>query len=264
MTLRGVLRASRTLFLVITGLWLVRLLMRRSAAPMAPPAPRSVTVSPDPLPPEPPKPPEQPTPPFYYVTDPVPVDDDHEPEHHSRWAELRYPLLVSLAILILAGVFWYVQFRPRADASDIQQHVALVHPGSTIGCSQDSANGSKWTCAVVYRAESTCLTVSVSPLGRVSPGRLTTGRCATPVFTGMLPKPVTRDLVAADVLRHAGKGTAYTCAKIGGSGVRWACARELKGTIDCRTLRVVPWTPIHLHPGAAVCKSVPYLRSVTG
>ena len=71
-------------------------------------------------------------------------------------ALMRWPVAISLVIVLLAGGLWYAKLRQRADAATVQDHIALQNPGSTIGCSELKANGSLWACAVVYPAESVC------------------------------------------------------------------------------------------------------------
>jgi ABC-type transporter Mla MlaB component len=97
-----------------------------------------------------------------------PVDT---PRADRSWESLRAPLLVSLAIILAATAVWFVEFHQRVDAATVQNAVALKNPGTTVGCVATSANGSQWECAVVRRADSNCVSLSASVLGRVSVGR---------------------------------------------------------------------------------------------
>ena len=261
MSVRGLLRAARMVLLVVTGLWVVRLATRHTHP--AAPAPITPVMEPPPIPePEP-----EPEPVVAAPPPPLPVRRPAEPapEREPFWADLGYPLGISLAIILIAGMIWYAEFRPRAEANDVQQHVALSHPGSTIGCASQAANGSKWACAVVYEAESACISVAVSPLGRVSGGRETNDRCTAPALTAMLPETIDRTAVAADVTRIVGGSGAFVCAKVRGNSSRWACARSAGTGSDCRSVRIVPWTPLKPKADPKLCKTIPTLRAtVTG
>jgi hypothetical protein len=178
-----------------------------------------------------------------------------------RMSHLRWPLVVSAVIVILAGGLWYAKFRERADASAVQNHLASHYPGSTIGCSELKANGSLWACAVVYRAESICLAVSVSSLGKISPGNLNARRCTAPGLTAMVPAKPDQDAVAADVTRIVGGSGQFICARAPNSHARWACARSSGATAQCMLVRVVPWTPIHANNGGGRCSKIGRLRA---
>ena len=193
-----------------------------------------------------------------------PVDQEthrDRPRREMSWESLRAPLLVSLAIVIAAVALWYIWFHQRTDAQTVQDHVALKNPGSTIGCVESLANGSQWQCAIVFTAESDCLSVSVSVLGRISAGRSTPARCAMPALRRMLPDHVTRDMVSADVTRIVG-GPPFLCAGTKRNSSRWGCARSTTSHTDCVMVRVAPWTRFRPKNEPKLCSTIPYLRQV--
>ncbi len=136
--------------------------------------------------------------------------------------------------------------------------MGLTHPGSTITCRPRGRNAARFDCAVIYGAESQCVTVSVSPLGNVSAGRLMPSRCTAPELKARLPRP-TPQLVSADVTRIVG-GARFLCARAGAGNGRFACARVTAAGVDCRIARVVAWSPLHPRPGGAECRQVRTLR----
>jgi hypothetical protein len=174
---------------------------------------------------------------------------------------MRWPLAVSLVIVLVAGALWYVKLRERADAATVQDHIALKYPGSTIGCNELKANGSLWGCAVVYPAESICLAVGVSYSGHISPGTVNASRCVLPELRRMLPDGPDPDAVAADVTRIVGGDGQFTCAKEPNSTAHWACARPTAAGTQCMVVRVAPWTPMRPNDGGDRCSKLPALRA---
>lgn len=174
---------------------------------------------------------------------------------------MKWPVAISLVIVLLAGGLWYAKLRQRADAATVQDHVALRNPGSTIGCGELKANGSLWACAVVYPAESECVVVGVSVTGHVASGTPNPRRCDLPALEKMLPTTVDAEAVAADVTRHVGGDTRFTCAKVPGSSAQWACARATAGATECVFIRLVRWTAIRPNDGGDRCSKLPALRA---
>lgn len=185
-----------------------------------------------------------------------PVDT---PRADRSWESLRAPLLVSLAIILAATAVWFVEFHQRVDAATVQNAVALKNPGTTVGCVATSANGSQWECAVVRRADSNCVSLSASVLGRVSVGRTTPSRCISPGLQQMLPRHVTGEMVATDVAAMVG-GAPFVCAPSNNGSSRWGCARSTVSQTQCVTVKVVPWTPMRPKDGHKLCSTIPYLR----
>jgi hypothetical protein len=171
---------------------------------------------------------------------------------------MRWPLAVSLVIVLVAGAFWYVKLRERADAATVQDHVALKYPGSKIGCSELKANGSLWGCAVVYPAESICLAVGVSYSGHISQGTVNASRCVDPALRHMLPDGADPDAVAADVTRIVGGDGLFTCAKVPNSSAHWACARPTGAGTQCIFVRVAP---LRANEAGDRCSKLPALRA---
>jgi hypothetical protein len=174
---------------------------------------------------------------------------------------MRWPLVVSLVIVLLAGGLWYGKLRERADAATVQNHVAVHYPGSTVGCVEIKANASLWGCGVVYRAESICLAVAVSATGDVSPGKLSARRCVVPGLRRMLPAKVEAGAVAADVGRIKRGPGSFVCAQAPNSQSHWACARQSAGEHQCVVVRVVPWVPLRPDDGGGRCRKIPSLRA---
>ncbi len=174
---------------------------------------------------------------------------------------MRWPVAISLVIVLLAGGLWYAKLRQRADAATVQDHIALRNPGSTIGCSELKSNGSLWACAVVYPAESVCVVVGVSVSGHVAAGNPNPTRCQLPALEGMLPTAVDAEAVAGDVTRIVGGDMRFTCAKVPGSSTHWACARATAGATECVFIRLVRWTAIRPNDGGTRCSKLPALRA---
>ncbi len=274
---RELLRATRVALVLVTGVWIARLLWHRGHADQPDIA---VVVKPRPVPSQPipaeepppiePPPVEPPPPPIERSPAPVELPAPtvtREPRRvisarapQMTVTELQWPLLVSLAIVLVAAAIWYAQFHQRADAATVQDSLGLRNPGSTIGCTELAANGSHWVCAIVHQAESDCYSVSVSTFGRVSAGRPAPDRCGTPPLERMLPTTITRTMVAADVTRIVG-GSPFICAAVGKHSSRWACARATPTSVECQVVRVVPWAGLRPKPGGNVCRSAPYLRA---
>jgi hypothetical protein len=171
---------------------------------------------------------------------------------------------LAVAIAVAGAAYWFIRLHTRADAATVQRRVAQQYPGSQVGCLALQGNGSAWTCAVTYRAESACVAVSVSALGAVKSKTAPRHRCDTPQLNQRIPTATTTG-VAADVTRIVGGTGRFSCATgiskgaTVGSVSHWAC---LRGT-DCRLLRVAPWTAFKLNNGAQRCRKVPALRHST-
>jgi hypothetical protein len=261
MTKRGLIRATQVIAVGVTSAVVARRVSRkpRHEQPLPePPEPKPITPAVVVQAPEAPQPEPEPEP--EPKPEPVlPQAPRRPPPRRFELAELRTPILISVAVVVLGIGVWVAQYRERADAATVQQHVALTHPGSTIACVAQAANGSRWDCAIVYRAESACLTVSVSRLGSVGEGRSVSDRCKDPALVGMLPRHVTPAAVAGDVDRILAT-SGFTCAKVAKSSSRWACERAVGAQSECRTVRVVRWVPLRPRVDAKLCRHVPALR----
>ncbi len=156
------------------------------------------------------------------------------------------PILVSVAIVVAAGGYWFARIHARADAATVQRHIAAANPGSTdVRCVSLQTDASTWVCGVVYHAESGCVGASVSVLGSVS---VKSGRQRCDNITALKPMLPTVNAhgVATDVaLQLHSPAEPFRCVELpsatpGHSG-HWICGRKLGTTLDCRVVRVVPW-----------------------
>ena len=71
----------------------------------------------------------------------------------------------SLALVVLLVVVWATQLRPRIGAASLERGVAGKLHGTPVRCSDQTRNGSKWTCLVGAPPASLCVVVSVSLTG---------------------------------------------------------------------------------------------------
>jgi hypothetical protein len=70
-----------------------------------------------------------------------------------------------LALVVLLIVVWATQLRPRTDAGTLERDVAGKLHSTPARCSDQTRNGSKWTCLVGSPPATRCVVVDVSLTG---------------------------------------------------------------------------------------------------
>lgn len=71
----------------------------------------------------------------------------------------------GLAFGVLLIVVWATQLRPRAHAATLERDVAGRLHSTPARCSDQTRNGSKWTCLVGSPPATRCVVVDVSLTG---------------------------------------------------------------------------------------------------
>ncbi len=178
-----------------------------------------------------------------------------------RVSKVLVPALVVVAVLVVAGGYWFARMRVRTSAADVRAHVQAQHPGAAVACDRRRSNGAAWLCGVIYPAESECVAVHVSVFGslRVKPGR---NRCRVVSAITRLIRPRTRERVQTDAARMAGlPQTAVRCVHVRGTYTRWACLEATPTGSVCRVYQVARWRPWQPLALAGACAKVPRPRA---
>jgi hypothetical protein len=71
----------------------------------------------------------------------------------------------SLALVVLLLVVWATELRPRIAAGSLERGVAGKLHSTQVRCSDQTRNGSRWTCLVGAQPASRCVIVNVSLTG---------------------------------------------------------------------------------------------------
>lgn len=71
----------------------------------------------------------------------------------------------GLALVVLLIVVWATELRPRASAGSLEHDVAQKLHSRPARCSDQTRNGSKWTCLVGSPPATRCVVVDVSLTG---------------------------------------------------------------------------------------------------
>jgi hypothetical protein len=71
----------------------------------------------------------------------------------------------ALALGVLLIVVWATQLRPRTDASTLERDIAGKLHSAQARCSDQTRNGSRWTCLVGSPPATRCVVVDVSLTG---------------------------------------------------------------------------------------------------
>jgi hypothetical protein len=86
-------------------------------------------------------------------------------QSRSPWSWKVVLIRGFLALLVLLGVVWATQLRPRIGAVSLEHGVAGKLHRTPVRCSDQTRNGSRWTCLVGAAPASRCVVVSVSLTG---------------------------------------------------------------------------------------------------
>jgi hypothetical protein len=73
-----------------------------------------------------------------------------------------------LALVVLLLVLYLTQLRPRIDTASLEHGVAAKMHTTPARCSDQTRNGSRWTCLVGTAPASRCVVVNVSIIGSLS------------------------------------------------------------------------------------------------
>lgn len=71
----------------------------------------------------------------------------------------------GIALIVLLVVVWATQLRPRTHAATLERDIAGKLHSTPARCSDQTRNGSKWTCLVGSPPATRCVVVDVSLTG---------------------------------------------------------------------------------------------------
>jgi hypothetical protein len=78
-------------------------------------------------------------------------------------------LVAVVAVVILAGGYWYVKDHTRISQVSLQSKVAAKEGGSKATCTKKDSNAAHWLCAVSVSSQlEKCVKVHVRPWGSVA------------------------------------------------------------------------------------------------
>jgi hypothetical protein len=81
------------------------------------------------------------------------------------WSWKVVLIRAALALAVLLVVVWATQLRPRTDARTLERDVAAKLHSTPARCSDQTRNGSRWTCLVGSPPATRCVVVNVSLTG---------------------------------------------------------------------------------------------------